>query len=320
MSPGYGLLIIFVYPEAMNGVVLALGGGGIRGAAHTAVLRLLQEENIPIAGIVGSSAGALAGAIFAFKLPIEHSDLLDVLFDPEVERLRRSGTFHQMIRLVDFVRKPYLAEGSKLREGFQQVFGNLRLEDSPIPLAIQAADMYTGEPVVIRAGSVADAVRASSAIPSIFPPVQWLGRTLVDGDVAEKVPVTAARALGLGPVIAVDVSNPLIKTEPKTALEAALLAGEASRKRLLNLALLQADVVIQLSPEIPIDAFDYTKVDYISHLGRERAKAHLPHIQALLPEPISAVPTAERSSWWNWLHKGREAKKAAQQPQQAQHN
>jgi NTE family protein len=310
----------------MDGIVLALGGGGIRGAAHSAVLQLLQEENIPIAGIVGSSAGALAGAIFAFKLPIEPGDLLDALHDPEVERLRRNGTLDKMVRLVDFVRKPYLAEGSKLREGFQQVFGSLRLEDSPIPLAVQATDMYTGEPVVIRAGSVADAVRASSAIPSVFPPVQWLGHTLVDGDVSEKVPVTAAKALGLGPVVAVDVSNPLSKTEPKNALEAALLAGEASRKRLLSLAMAQADVSIQLLPEVPIDAFDYSRVDYIVQLGRERAQAQLPRIRALLPQPLAAT---ERPTWWGWLrkghewgwlHKGHEAKKAAQQPQQARHN
>jgi NTE family protein len=301
----------------MSGIVLALGGGGIRGAAHTAVLRVLQEEGIPIAGIVGSSAGALAGSIFAFKLPIEPADLLDALHDPEVERLRRNGTLHQVIRLVDFVRKPYLAEGSRLREGFVRVFGELRLEDSPIPLAVQASDMHTGEPVVIRAGSVADAVRASSAIPSVFPPVQWLGHTLVDGDVAEKVPVTAAKALGLGPVVAIDVSNPLVKTEPKTALEAALLAGEASRKRLLNLALDKADLVIQLNPEMAIDAFDYAKVDYIFHLGRERATAYLPHIRSLLPQPLPV----ERQRWWtSLLYPKREAKKPAQQPQQPQHN
>lgn len=104
---------------------------------------------------------------------------------------------------------------------------------------------------MLRAGSVADALAASSAVPSIFPPVAWHGRLLVDGDVAEKVPVTAAKALQAGPIVAVDVSNRVIPSEPRSALEAALQAGEASRRRLLSIALAQADLVIALEADPP---------------------------------------------------------------------
>lgn len=173
------------------------------------------------------------------------------LKDPELERLQKNGAIHQVSRLVDFIRRPYLAEGVKIRQGYRALFGERRIEESPIPLVIQACDLTTGEAVMLRAGPVAEALAASSAVPSIFPPVAWHGRLLIDGDVAEKVPVTAAKALQAGPVVAVDVSNRVIPSEPRTALEAALQAGEASRRRLLSIALSQADLVIALEADPP---------------------------------------------------------------------
>ncbi|GIW24241.1 patatin-like phospholipase family protein [Meiothermus sp.] len=277
----------------MEGIVLALGGGGVRGRAHTAVLDVLTEAKIPIAGLAGSSAGALAAATYAFGIAVSHHELSEWLKDPELERLQKTGALHQVTRLVDFVRRPYLAEGSKIRQGYRALFGQRRIEESPIPLVIQACDFITGELVMLRAGSVAEALTASSAVPSIFPPVQWHGRLLVDGDVAEKVPVTAAKALQAGPIVAVDVSNRVVPVEPKSALEAALQAGEASRRRLLSMALSQADVVITLEADPPIETFDYTKADLAYELGRKRAEEALPRIRALLEKPIPSKP------WWS---------------------
>ena len=278
----------------MEGIVLALGGGGVRGVAHIAVLDVLTEAKIPIAGLAGSSAGALAAATYAFGITVRHTDLSEWLKDPELERLQKNGALHQVSRMVDFVRRPYLAEGIKIRQGYRTLFGNRRIEDSPIPLVIQACDFITGELVLLRAGPVAEALAASSAVPSIFPPVPWHGRLLVDGDVAEKVPVTAAKALQAGPVVAVDVSNRIVPSEPKSALEAALQAGEASRRRLLSMALAQADVVIALAADPPIETFDYTKADLAYELGRKRAQEALPRIQQLLAQPSRTV-----KPWWS---------------------
>jgi NTE family protein len=118
------------------------------------------------------------------------------------------------------------------------------------------------------------------AIPGLFPPVAWEGRLLVDGDVAEKVPVRAARAL-FPKVVAVDVSNPPPKEPPRTALEAALLAGEASRRRFKELALKEADLVIALDPPFPIDTFDHGKISLVYQLGQKRAWERLQEVQAL---------------------------------------
>lgn len=230
----------------MRGVALALGGGGVRGYAHLGVLAVLEEAGVPIRGLAGSSAGALAAAAWAFG----HKDpwrVHEAIFDREVAELSRAGSLRALARLFIAFRRPAVVDTDRIEEGLKALFGEARLEESPIPLALQAADLLTGEAVVLREGPVWKAVLASMAIPGLFPPVALMGRLLVDGDVAEKVPVRAAKAL-FPKVVAVDVSNPPPKEPPRTALRAALLAGEASRRRLKALALKEADVVIALDP------------------------------------------------------------------------
>jgi NTE family protein len=262
-----------------RGVALALGGGGVRGYAHLGVLEVLEKAKVSIRGLAGSSAGALAAAGFAFG----HKDPYKVhqaIFDPDLARLAQGGGLRVLARLFGGLRRPHLAEAGRLEEGLKALFGDALLEESPIPLAIQAADLLTGEAVVLRRGPVYKAVLASMAIPGLFPPVAWEGRLLVDGDVAEKVPVRAARAL-FPKVVAVDVSNPPPKEPPRTALEAALLAGEASRRRLKALALKEADLVIALDPPFPIDTFDHGKISLVYQLGQKRAWERLQEVQAL---------------------------------------
>ncbi|GGM91666.1 hypothetical protein GCM10007092_00710 [Thermus composti] len=275
----------------MRGVALALGGGGVRGYAHLGVLAVLEEAGVPIRALAGSSAGALAAAAWAFG----HKDpwkIHQAVFDEEVAQLRRAGNLKLLARLFAAFRRPSLMDPSRVEEGLKRLFGEARLEDSPIPLAIQAADLLTGEGVVLRRGPVWKAVLASAAIPGLFPPVLWEGRLLVDGDVAEKVPVRAAKAL-FPKVVAVDVSNPPPKEPPRTALEAALLAGEASRRRLKDLALKEADLVLVLNPPFPIDTFDHEKLPLVYQLGQKRAQERLKEIQALArfrPQDLLRLP------------------------------
>ncbi|KHG64733.1 patatin [Thermus sp. 2.9] len=272
----------------MRGVALALGGGGVRGYAHLGVLWVLEEAGIPIRGLAGSSAGALAACAWAFG----HKDPWKVhqaVFDEEVANLRRAGNLRLLARLFSALRRQALADTAKVAEGLKRLFGEARLEDSPIPLAIQAADLLTGEAVVLRQGPAWKAVLASAAIPGLFPPVAWEGRLLVDGDVAEKVPVRAAKAL-FPKVVAVDVSNPPPNEPPKTALEAVLLAGEASRRRLKELALQGADLVLSLDPPFPIDTFDHEKLPLVYTLGQKRAQEKLREIQALSRLRLKDLP------------------------------
>ncbi|WP_105317217.1 patatin-like phospholipase family protein [Thermus tenuipuniceus] len=280
----------------MRGVALALGGGGVRGYGHLGLLSVLEETGVPIRGLAGSSAGALAACAYAFG----HKDpwkVHEAIFDEEVASLRKTGSLRTLARLFSAFRRPALVETKRVAEGLKRLFGEARLEESPIPLAVQAADLLSGEAVVLRQGPVWRAVLASMAIPGLFPPVDWEGRLLVDGDVAEKVPVRAAKAL-FPKVVAMDVSNPPPQEGPKTALEAALLAGEASRRRLKELALQEADLVIFLEPPFPIDTFDHEKLPLVYDLGRKRAQEHLKDIQALsrvrLKDLLWALPLPGR--------------------------
>lgn len=260
----------------------------MRGYAHLGVLAVLEEAKIPIRGLSGSSAGALAAAAYAFG----HKDpwkVHEAIFDREIAGRkalfptgsnRQGGHLRTLARLFTAFRRPHLFEAEKIALGLRHLFGEARLEDSSIPLAIQAADLLTGETVILRQGAVWKAVLASMAIPGLFPPVEWEGRLLVDGDVVEKVPVRAAKEL-FPKVVAVDVSNPPPREGPKTALEAALFAGEASRRRLKDLALWEADLVIALNPPMAIDTFDHEKLPLVYELGKKRARERLKEVQAL---------------------------------------
>ncbi|MDD5219055.1 MAG: patatin-like phospholipase family protein [Candidatus Bipolaricaulis sp.] len=184
---------------------VALGSGGARGAAHTGVLKVLQREGIDISVVAGSSIGALVGAAHAVGVPIE-----------DVEREWLATDVHKILRgfLPTFPRAG-LSSGAELRRMLVALLGNTDIQELPIPFAAVACDIDTGEAVVLREGSLVDAVRASTAIPGLFRPVRWNGRVLVDGGLVDPVPVGSCRALGADVVIAVDITPRPVPTTPR---------------------------------------------------------------------------------------------------------
>jgi len=270
-----------------DGLILALSGGGVRGFAHLGALRVMHDAGIKIAGLAGSSAGAYAAASYAFGLPLEVEPLLEHIIDRKLSDLfmQNNGRLRRLAKvpasLYRALRNPAIDDARHLREGLLDYFGNVRIEDSPLPLALNAADLYTGEVVILREGLLVDAILASSAIPGVFPPVPWGERLLVDGDVVEKVPVTAARSLGPNPVVGVDASNPLRVHKPRNSLEVLLMASEASILRLKVLALQRCDYVLSLVPPEQIDTFDYSRSCSVYCLGIERTEAALDDLRAL---------------------------------------
>ena len=167
-----------------HGIALALGGGAGLGWAHIGVLRALDEAGVKISAAAGTSIGALAATCLG-------AGRLDVL-----ERVARSANLRMILRYLD----PHWRPGAVLggREIARQLdlhLGHIRFEDLMIPVSVVAADLLTGEEVVIGRGPVADAVRASMALPGIFHPVDLDGKLLVDGGVVSPIPVSAARRL-----------------------------------------------------------------------------------------------------------------------------
>jgi NTE family protein len=173
---------------------LVLGSGAARGFAHIGVMRALQAHGIKPDIIVGTSMGALVGGCYA-------TDQLDTLED-----WARSLTMRRIIGYLDVrIGGSGLIGGGRLANRLQESIGRTSIEDLPIRFAAIATEIGTGHEVWLTKGSLSLAVRASYALPGIFPPVHLGGRWLVDGALVNPVPVSAARALGARVVIAVNM-------------------------------------------------------------------------------------------------------------------
>lgn len=177
-------------------VGLALGAGGARGLAHIGVLRGLAAAGIPVHAIVGTSSGALVGAVYAagqlenFERQVRALEWPDVLamFDPVWPR---SG----------------LMSGARALDRLAPGLGDWRIEDLAIPFAAVSVDLVTGEEILIRKGRVVDAIRASISIPGIFVPRRDGRRLLVDGALRNPVPASALAELGADVRIAVNLHH-----------------------------------------------------------------------------------------------------------------
>ena len=185
------------FPEEGPPVLgLALGGGAILGFVHLGILAALRDAAIPVHRISGTSAGAVAAAFHAFGVSPEATR--DLLVSRTWRRISRPS-----VSLLGLLSNEPL--GDLLREQL----GDARIEDAAIPLAIVAADIHTGREVVLREGPVADAVRASAAVPVLYTPVTIGGRVLVDGGVLGNVPVGPLRRMGSELVVAASLGDHL---------------------------------------------------------------------------------------------------------------
>jgi len=174
---------------------LALSGGAARGIAHVGVLRALQENQIPINYVAGTSAGSLVGGAFASGMSID-----------EIEALGRGLRWRDIGRVT--MSRLGVQSNDRLEQFVRDRLPVSRFEDLPTPFAAVATDLKTGAAVIMRdTGDVAFAIRASCAIPGWYVPVTDSdGRQLVDGGLVAVVPASVARSLGADLVIAVDVN------------------------------------------------------------------------------------------------------------------
>ena len=165
----------------MTDITLALGGGGSKGYAHMGVIRSLEKMGFRIRGIAGTSAGAMAGAIYAagFKPDTVIEQVADINQED----------------MYGFGRGPGLLDTKGVRAILSEFLGDKTFADLKIPCVITAVDLIEMEEVTLREGSVLEAVMASISVPGVFPPQENSGRLLVDGMVLNPVPVALARSL-----------------------------------------------------------------------------------------------------------------------------
>jgi NTE family protein len=177
---------------------LALGGGAVRGLAHLGVLAVLDRERIPIDCVAGTSVGSLVGAAYCAGLGVEQLNQIAVLAG---WRTIASLTW-PVQGFVSF---------AKLERWLTRLLGDPDFEELKIPFVAVATDLENGQPVWLREGRLAPAVRASCSIPGVVPPVKMDGRLLGDGGISDNLPVAAVRALGADYVIGVDICRPALR-------------------------------------------------------------------------------------------------------------
>lgn len=261
---------------------LALSGGAARGIAHVGVLRALEENNVRIDAIAGSSAGALIGGCYAAGLSIDELTSLARAF-----RWRHTARF-SFSRLG-------LQTNARMEKFLRQHLPVTRFEDLKIRFAALAMDLHQGTAVVFRdEGDLPFAIRASTCIPAVYTPVRdSQGRWLVDGGLVASLPISHARDLGVDLVIASDVNfdGARFFEDPKTAMGVMAHTFVAVERIVANQDRANADVLI--TPRVGHIRWDQTRrADELLQAGYDAAVASMERIKSLVnpqnvlrPEP-----------------------------------
>ena len=300
MEP-YSVVVRRIAREMGNVLVgLVLSAGGARGLAHIGVIRVLEREGITVDVVVGSSMGALVAGAWATGRSADELEhlamqvkgrraflkLLNPMF-PGAGIFRGMGVYNFLDSIVD----------------------ELTFDDTMIPVKIVASDLNTVEEVVYEQGKLADAIRASISIPGIFRPVMIQGRTLIDGGLANPVPVDVLTRAGVSKIIAVntfpnaemmrqyrhslaeglikpsDQNRPMHETgpwidTPTHIIKLYMKFLNAVQSRTAQEACAKADVVV--SPAVP-DGFwyDFYNPERYIRCGEQAAEAVLPQLKEL---------------------------------------
>ena len=227
-------------PDSRPRICLVLSGGGARGIAHVGVIKALEEMRVPIDCIAGTSMGAVIGGLYASGMTasqidetIRSVDWQEAFRDTPPRRdltfRRKQDDRNFLVRLPLGLKHGHLLlpkgfiQGQKLEETLRQLtlpFSNTTdFNQLPTPFRAVATDLVTGAAVLLDKGDLAIALRASMSAPGVFAPVEYQGRLLVDGGLAENLPIDVARAMHADVLIVSDVSYPL---QPREALDSAL--------------------------------------------------------------------------------------------------
>jgi NTE family protein len=258
----------------MPRIALVLGGGAARGFAHVGVVRVLEQEKIPVDLVVGTSVGSLIGAIYAADR--NSFELEWTAFKLEKEDLFDYG-------VMNVVTGMSFAAGDRLEKWLTEKIPVKNIEDMKIPFSAVAADLNWGTRVVLDRGSVARAVRASSAIPGVFPPVQHVGKILVDGGVVDNIPIAVAREKGADLVVAVDISENLGNTDIRNVMDVVLQATNIMFALNVEHSKRGADVLV--TPKIgDVTMLDFSQKKRCMQAGIDAAHAAIPQIRKAIAD------------------------------------
>lgn len=270
-------------------IAVVIGSGGIKCTAAIGMWRVLQEEKISIDSIVGCSGGSLYGAFIANGIDVdamqEHSKTLwtSDIMQGYIANLKASKD--GSLRFND---RSGLVDDSVLNKNIGEIFHGLSFSDLKIPLKIVATEMINGEKVILSEGSVFDAIRASIAIPIIFPPWEVDGRLLIDGAASDPLPIDVAIQDGADIIIAMGFPLSYRKRfRSMTAVQEQL--NSIYMNNILNATyafynLAHHAEIFPIIPDFdgPISMFDVDKIPAVVERGEQATREQLPHIKRLL--------------------------------------
>ena len=249
---------------------LALGGGAARGFAHVGVIEVLEEAGIKPQLIVGTSAGSVVAAFYASGKTSAQLLRISEVMD---ESMLTDWTVPLITRGV--------MRGDALTKYIDQQLSIKKIEEMKIPLGVVATDLHSGQAILFQRGDVALAVRASSSVPAVFPPVKIGDREYVDGGLVSPVPVRFARQMGADVVIAVDISSPPEGNKADGMLQILLQTFSIMGKSINDFELRDADVVVR--PQLQgVGSAAFNERKRSIEAGRAAMLALLPQLKLLL--------------------------------------
>lgn len=297
-------------------VGLVLSGGGAKGLAHVGVLRVLEEIRVPVDYIAGTSAGSAVAALYALGMPVDEIEQRFIELNWKASFQDTPGRRYEPIHRKDQSWRYPLSPGLGVRsDGFHLGRGLISgqnlgfilngliadaatvqdFDQLPIPYRAVATDLATGQQVVIGTGDLAEAIRASMSVPGAYAPVERDGRLLVDGGIANNIPISVVRDMGADIIIAVDISDALL--DGQNLQEAFSVVGQLTTMLTLvnarpQLALLGENDIL-LRPDLQgLGSADFYQAPLLIELGATTARDHALELYDL---------TVDEASWEAYL-------------------
>jgi NTE family protein len=270
-------------------VGVALGGGFARGIAHIGVLRVLEQNHIPIDFIAGTSVGALVAATYASGTSLD-----------EMERQGTETRFRDFGRWT--VSRMGMASNERLEDYLRKFTPVRYFHELKVPLSIVATDLLSGESVHFADGEISPALRASCAYPGLFLPVEYRGHILVDGFLTETVPAPAVRKMGAEIIISVHLEPGLLDSRPRNTIE--VISRSFSIIQIAATQSWRAMTDVLIEPDVHHILWDeFIKTPQLVAAGEAAARAALPKIKAALNGHIDRRLTERRKSLLGQHHR-----------------
>jgi len=270
-------------------ISLVIGSGGIKCVAAAGLWRVLQEEGIVIDSVVGCSGGSMYAALIANHVDVKTlEDWSKTLWTSDIMQGYTENLKATKDGSLRFNERSGLVDDSVMNKKLKDIYGEWNFSDLHLPFKVVATDLVAGEKVVLSEGSVFDAIRASIAIPIIFPPWEVNGRLLIDGAASDPLPIDVAIQDGADIIIA--MGFPL---DYRTRFRSMTAVQEQLNSIYINNILTSTYAFYNLAhhaeifPIIPefdgsVSMFDVDKIPDVIERGEQAARKQLPHIKRLL--------------------------------------